>query len=352
MIVRPQSIFVAMILLASFLVACGQKAPETTKPQPEVQISGAGATFPAPLYRKWIEEYHKNNPDKAIFYEPVGSGEGTKRFLKEQVDFGASDAAMSDEEMGKVNRGVKLVPVTAGIIVLAYNLKGLNGMLRLPRDVYVDIFAGTIKTWNDPRIQQANPSLNLPAANIILVTRVDSSGTTFAFTNHLSAVSKEWRDRGPGVSKLVNWPANAMAARGNEGVAGRIRISEGAIGYVEYGFAQRAGLALAVVENKAGHFIEPSPSNGQAALMNSAENMPANLRMFLPDPSGENSYPMVTYTWMLLYGTYSDAAKGALVRNFVHWALNEGQQYSDGLGFCNLPTRIVGLASKAVDDIH
>ncbi|AFM26194.1 phosphate ABC transporter substrate-binding protein PstS [Desulfomonile tiedjei] len=352
MIARSQSIIIVMTLIALFLVACGQNAPETTKPQAEVQISGAGATFPAPLYRKWIEEYQKNNPDKAIFYESVGSGEGTKRFLKEQVDFGASDAAMSDEEMTKVNRGVKLIPATAGIIVLAYNLKGLNGILRLPRDVYVGIFAGTIKTWNDPRIQQANPGLSLPAASIILVTRVDSSGTTFAFTNHLSAVSKEWRDRGPGVSKLVNWPPNAMAARGNEGVAGRIKMSDGAIGYVEYGFAQRAGLAFALVENKSGKFVEPLPSNGQAALMNSAEHMPANLRMFLPDPTGENSYPIVTYTWLMLYETYSDGAKGGLVKNFVHWALDEGQHYSEALGFCSLPTRIVGLATKAVDEVR
>jgi len=350
MIARPQTVVVTIVMLALFLVACERKAQEETKP--EVQISGAGATFPAPLYQKWIEEYVKNHPDKGIFYAPVGSGEGARRFLKQEVDFAASDAALTDEEMNKVERGVKLIPSTAGIIVLAYNLKGLNGTLKLPRDVYVDIFAGTITSWNDPRLRQANPDLNLPSTNIVLVTRLDSSGTTFAFTNHLSAVSKAWRDRGPGVGKLIKWPPNTMSARGNEGVAGRIKVSEGSIGYVEYGYAQRAGLTLACLENRAGRFIEPSPSNGQAALTNSAENMPANLRMFLPDPGGDDSYPIVTYSWILLYGNYPDAAKRALVKDFVKWGLIEGQGCCDVLGFCNLPARIAGLASQAVDEVR
>src|SRR5208337_3277371 len=151
MIARPQTVVVTIVMLALFLVACERKAQEETKP--EVQISGAGATFPAPLYQKWIEEYVKNHPDKGIFYAPVGSGEGIRRFLKQEVDFAASDAAMTDEEMNKVERGVKLIPSTAGIIVLAYNLKGLNGTLKLPRDVYVDIFSGTITSWNDPRLR-------------------------------------------------------------------------------------------------------------------------------------------------------------------------------------------------------
>ena len=341
---------VIMVMLALSLVACERKAQEETKP--DAQISGAGATFPAPLYQKWIEEYLKNHPDKGIFYAPVGSGEGTRKFLKQEVDFAGSDAALTDEEIGKVDRGVKLIPATAGIIVLAYNLKGLNGALKLPRDIYVDIFAGTIKSWNDPRLRKANPSLNLPGANIVLVTRLDSSGTTFAFTNHLSAVNKIWSYRGPGIGKMIKWPANTMSARGNEGVAGRIKVSEGSIGYLEYGYAKRAGLALAWLENKAGQFIEPSPSNGQAALTNSAEDMPANLRMFLPDPGGEASYPIVTYSWMLLYGNYPDAAKGALVKDFVKWGLAEGQGCCDALGFCNLPPRVVSLATQAVDEVR
>jgi len=347
---RPHCVIVLMVMSAVLLGACERKAQEETKP--DVQISGAGATFPAPLYQKWIEEYLKIHPDKAIFYASVGSGEGIRKFLKQEVDFAGSDAALTDEEMGKVERGVKLIPATAGIIVLAYNLKGLNGPLKLPRDVYVDIFTGKMTAWNDARLQRANPNLKLPPTNIVLVTRLDSSGTTFAFTNHLSAVSKAWRDRGPGTGKLIKWPANTMSARGNEGVAGRIKVSEGSIGYVEYGFAQRAGLASAWLENKTGRFIEPSPSNGQAALTHSEGDMPASLRMFLPDPPGEDSYPIVTYTWMLLYGKYPEQSKGTLVKDFVKWGLSEGQHHSEALGFCNLPASIVGLAFRAVDEIR
>lgn len=350
MSVRPLSALVVAAALALCVVACERNALEP--PKADVQISGAGATFPAPLYQKWLEEYNKTHTDKAVFYDPVGSGDGVRKFVKQQVDFGASDAAMTDEEITKVERGVKLIPATAGIIVLAYNLKGLNAPLKLPRDVYLDMFAGKITAWNDPRIKEANPNLNLPATNIVLVSRLDSSGTTFAFTNHLSAVNKAWRDRGPGVGKLVKWPANTMTARGNEGVAGRVKISDGSIGYVEYGYAQRAGLSLAWLENKAGRFIEPSPANGQAALANSEADMPANLRLFLPDPPGEASYPLVTYTWMLLYGQYPEALKGALVKDFVKWGLLDGQQYSKDLGFCNLPSRIASLATKAVDEIR
>ena len=197
-----------MVLLLGLALGCGKPAGEA-KP-PKLKIAGAGATFPYPLYKKWIHDYNLAHTEVDISYDPVGSGEGIRRFTKQEVDFGASDAAMSDDEMAKVERKVKLIPATAGIEVLAYNLKGLNGVLKLPRAVYVAIFAGDIRKWDDPRIKQANPDLNLPSEDIIPVVRADGSGTTYAFTNHLSAISHEWRDRGPGVGKVVHWPAHAM----------------------------------------------------------------------------------------------------------------------------------------------
>ena len=209
---------ISTVILVSFLglaLGCGQPATET-KPA-KIKIDGAGATFPYPLYKKWVYDYNAAHKDLEISYEAVGSGEGVTRFIKQEVDFGASDAALSDGEMARVERKAKLIPATAGIVVLAYNLKGLNGVLKLPREVYVAIFAGDIKKWDDPRIKQANPELNLPSLDIIPVARADGSGTTFAFTNHLSAISKAWRDRGPGVGKVVAWPAHAMLARWNEG---------------------------------------------------------------------------------------------------------------------------------------
>ena len=256
-------------------------------------LRGAGATLPAPLYEKWIKSYREQHADVHISYDAVGSGEGQRRFIAESVDFGASDAALTDEQISRVAGGVRLVPATAGMIVLAYNLPRLAGPLRIPREVCVDIFAGRIKNWSDPRLREANPGLDLPNRSIAIAARQDSSGTTFAFTNHLGAVSAAWRDRGPGVGNLVDWKS-AMLARGNEGVAGRIKVSEDSIGYVEYHFAKRLGLPAAELQNKAGRYVAPSERTGQAALASTVRSMPENLRLFLPDPEGQDSYPIVT----------------------------------------------------------
>ena len=226
----------------------------------------------------------------------------------------------------------------------------LGGDLKLPRDVYVDIFLNEITTWNDPRIQKANPGLNLPSDNIALAVRQDSSGTTFAFTNHLSAISDKWRDRGPGVGKVIDWPGEAMVARGNDGVAGRIKQSESSIGYVEYGTAQRAGLKMAWLENQAGEFIQPHGGSGLATLLN--VEMPDNLRVFFPDPKGADSYPIVTYSWLLLNTSYSDAKKLAALKHYVKWCLTEGQAYNESLGYVRLAPSVAALTLKAVDAIQ
>lgn len=338
------------VMVLGLVISCSQPATETKTPE-KIKLTGAGATFPYPLYKEWIEKYQKAHKDVNIFYEPVGSGEGVRKFIKQEVDFGASDAAMSDSEIAQVERGVKLIPATAGIVVLAYNLKGVTGVLKLPRDVYVAIFAGDIKKWNDPRIKQANPDMNLPSLDIIPVTRADGSGTTFAFTNHLSVINQDWRDRGPGVGKVVKWPNHAMAARWNEGVAGRIKITDGAIGYLEYSYAKKGGLAMAALENRAGRFIEPSPQFGQATLINTQNDIPENLRMFFPDPPGEDSYPIVTYSWILLYGSYQDPKKGNALKDFIRWGITEGQNFSEALGYCSLPPQVRERALAAVEAV-
>jgi phosphate transport system substrate-binding protein len=318
----------------------------------KVVLLGAGATFPAPLYEKWIQTYRQQNPEVAITYDVVGSGEGQRRFLNDVVDFGASDAALTDEQMSRVKAGARLLPVTAGILVLAYNLPGLSGPLRLGRDVYVDMLSGRIRTWDDPRIRAENPTLSLPHRNIAIVARQDSSGTTFALTNHLSAVSSGWRDQGPGVGNLVDWRGAAMLARGNEGVAGRIKVSEASIGYVEYHFAKRLGLSMAHVQNKAGRYMEPSEQGGQAALAASVKQMPTNLRLFLPDPEGAESYPIVTFSWLLVYDRYPNPAKTAALKKFLTWGLTTGQSYSRGLGYIPLPAEVASLSLAALDRVN
>jgi len=345
--------FVALLVMAVVsavsLPSCTPEPTDNKPPLGSIPLQGAGATFPAPLYKSWIETSQTSHPEVLLSYEVIGSGEGTQRFLAGTVDFGASDAALSDEEIAMVDRGVQLVPVTAGSLVLAYNLPGLGGDLRLKRDVYVDIFLGKITQWNDPRMVATNPGLNLPSTDIAVVARSDSSGTTFAFTNHLSAISDVWRDRGPGAVRLADWPGGTMLAPGNEGVAGRIQQSIGAIGYVQYGIAQRAGLAMAWLENRAGQFIQPHGGSGLAALINTP--MPENLRVFFPDPEGEDSYPIATYSWLLLYKNYDDASKRDALKRYVKWCLTEGQAFNESLGYLRLPPRVVTLALAAVDQL-
>lgn len=311
-------------------------------------LRGAGATFPAPLIKEWIEVFQRDHPGIQITYDAVGSGEGINRFVTRSVDFGASDVIMNDAEIAKVEGGVIMVPATAGMIVLAYNLPGVQGDLKLPRDVYADIFAGKIKTWSDPRIQDANPGLVLPRRNIAVIARLDSSGTTGAFTSHLAAVRSEGNDGVLGVGKLIDWPGATMLARGNEGVAAKIKISEGAIGYVEYGFAKRLGLPVAALQNKSGRFIKPTDESGQSALAATAD-APDKAAMAVSDPTAAEAYPIVTYSWLLLYETYADARKNAAIRQFVSYGMTDGQATAAKLGYVALPASVAARGRAAIE---
>ncbi len=312
-------------------------------------LHGAGATFPAPLYKKWIETFQRQRPDVRIEYEAVGSGEGIKRFLAGSVDFGASDAALSDEQRAKAPHGAQLVPTTAGMVVLAYTLPGGSGGLKLSRETLVDLFNGRIHSWDDPRLQRDNPGLNLPHLTVVLVVRKDSSGTTFAMTNHLAAVDAAWRDRGPGMGTLIEWPGAPMEAPGNEGVSARIKQSVGAIGYVEYYFARRLNLPMARLQNKAGNFVEPSERAGQQTLTSNLSRIPENLRVFLPDPDGPDSYPLVTFSWLLVHQRYPDREKAGILKAFLAWGLADGQSFGRELGYIPLPGEIAALSLAAVN---
>jgi phosphate transport system substrate-binding protein len=317
----------------------------------KIVLQGAGATFPAPLYKKWIGVFTAQNPDVAVEYKDVGSGEGVQRFLARTVDFGASDGALTDEQMARVESGARLVPATAGMVVLAYNLPGLGGPLKLSRDVYTAIFLRKIAKWNDPRIQAINPELRLPNRNIVIAARQDRSGTTFALANHLSAISPEWQ-RGPGVGYAVDWSGRAMLARGNEGVAGLVKVSEGAIGYVEYGFAERLRLPMAQLQNKTGRYVAPGDRTGQAALASNVKQMPENLRLYLPDPEGDESYPIVSLSWLLVYERYENSQKSAALKRFVTWGLSLGQSYGPELGYIALPADVASRSRAALERVQ
>ena len=325
--------------------------PRETLPSGSTQLRGAGATFPSLLYKRWFSSYHDTNPTVYIAYDAVGSSEGIRRFLgkdvseEEQIDFGASDAALSDAQIAAAGNNVLMIPATAGCVVLAYHLPGFSGELKLSRKAYTGIFLGKVRNWNDPLITQSNPGVKLPDLSIVTIVRQDGSGTTFAFTNHLNAISDEWRARfGP--ATLVNWPGDAMRAKGSEGVAGLIQKSEGSIGYVGNEFARRIGLSVASLENKDGNYVKPS-DQGCAMALATAE-IPEDLRVFAPDPPGAGSYPIVTFSWILLHKTYKNAPNAEAVRKLFQWSLQDGQRYASELGYVALPAEIAKRALAAL----
>lgn len=340
----------AIFVISSLVIFQGQLLQEVMAADQQQMIHGAGATFPEPLYTRWFNEYEKTHRDVNIVYEGVGSGEGIERFIAGQVDFGASDAAMNDEEIDQVERGVHLLPATAGMVVLAYNIPGVEDGLKLPRDVYVDIFRGEIWRWDDPRIVGANPQLDLPPKLIQVVGRRDSSGTTYAFTHHLAAVNQAWRT-GPGVGKVIDWPGGAVTGSGNEGVAHKIKISQGSIGYVEYGFAKRLGLPMAILQNKAGEYTPPSPQSGQAALAEDTQGVPDDLRIFITDPAANNAYPIVSYSWLLLYDRYDDNQTARALKDVIAWGLTDGQAVAEEMGYIPLPDTIAQRATQMLERI-
>ncbi len=341
------------VVLGFATVLATQGARAETQ-QASIWLRGAGSTFAAPLYQAWIDAWTAKHKESALSYDAIGSGAGINRFLTGSVDFAGSDAPIKDEQIARIGRGVVSVPATAGMIVLAYSLPGGIDDLKLPRDVYAAIFAGDIARWDDPRIQDANPDVTLPKLGIAVVTRMDASGTTFAFTSHLNAISPLWRERGLGVGTSIDWPGNAMQVKGNEGVAQRIKISSGAIGYVEYGFAKRLNLPVAALENKAGKFVRPSAEAGTAALSQTAEDMDEKLRVSIADAPGAGAYPIVTYSWLLLYGRYDDETKAAALRDFVGWGLTAGQsmQRDDLSGYIPLPANVVAKGQQALATIR
>jgi len=319
--------------------------------QGEVALNGAGASFPAPLYQNWFVTINQLFSKLLINYQSTGSGAGVEQFIQGTIDFGASDVAMSDEDMARVSRGVLLLPMTAGSIVMAYNLPGVEG-LKLSREAYVGIFLGTITRWNDAKIAADNPDLKLPDEEITVVHRADGSGTTGVFTKFLSAVSPEWK-KSIGEGKAVQWPTKKgkfLGGRGNEGVTALIQQNQGSIGYIEYGFAKNNNLPMATLQNQAGQFVIPNETNAAATL--ATVELPENLRAFIVDPPGENSYPIVTYSWMLVYKKYNDPQKALAMEAMIEFGLNQGQEQAAPLGYIPLPKNVRERVAAAADVIY
>ncbi|WP_165698740.1 phosphate ABC transporter substrate-binding protein PstS [Bremerella volcania] len=311
-----------------------------------IKLQGAGASFPALLYGAWFKTYSNEHDNVQIDYQSVGSGSGVSAVIDGTVDFGASDAAMTDEEMAKVERGVQLLPMTAGAIVIAYNLEGVEE-LKLSRDAYAGIFLKEITKWNDPKIAATNEGVELPDEDINVIVRSDSSGTTYNFTQHLAAISEKFNSE-VGVNKAPNWPVGTKS-KGNEGVTTSLKQTPGSIGYVEFGYAEKTGLSMASLENKAGKYIKPSIDSAQAAL--ASVEFPPSLIAFVPDPEGEDSWPIVTYTWIIAYKTYDDSKKMEAFKEMIKYCLTTGQESSEELGYIPLPEAVTSKVTAALDNI-
>lgn len=325
----------------------GSATPVGAKAEKSVKLIGSGATFPAPLYGRWFKEYSQQVKGVTVDYQAVGSGQGVKSFIEGRTDFGASDAAMSDEELQQAGDNVLMLPMTAGSIVLAYNLEGVSA-LSLSREAYVGIFLGDIKKWNDPKIAASNLGVTLPDQAISVVHRADGSGTTYVLTQHFSAINEKWK-AGPGTSKSISWPTG-VGEKGNEGVTANVKKNPGAIGYVEYAYAVLSKMPMASLENKSGKFVAPTLESASAAL--AAVELPANMRAWVTDPEGEAAYPIASYTWILAKKKYDDPAKAAALKAALKWCLTDGQKLSSSLEYIPLPSEIVTKVTAAVDSIH
>jgi phosphate transport system substrate-binding protein len=315
-----------------------------------VALNGAGATFPFPIYRKWFDDYAAKTGVK-INYQSIGSGGGIKQLQEQTVDFGASDAPMSDDEMSKAKGGpIVHIPTVLGAVAVTYNVPGIETNLKLTGDVIADIFLGKLTKWNHPRIAALNPGAKLPATDVLVVHRTEGSGTTYIFTDYLSAVSPSWKS-GPGKGKEVQWPVG-LGGKGNEGVAGTLKQTPGAIGYVELAYATQNKLAVAAIKNADGNFVTPSTQSATAAAAGAMTTLPPNtdFRVSIVNAKGADAYPISSFTWLLVYRNMPDAGKAQKLKDFLEWALHEGEQTAPTLDYASLPavmvTRLDSLVSS------
>lgn len=312
-------------------------------------LNGAGATFPGPLYLEWIGEFQQAEPGVAINYQAIGSGGGIQQFTQGTVDFGASDAPMKDEEITEAEKqGAKVlhIPTVFGAVTLAYNLEGVTE-LKLDSETLAAIFLGTVKQWNDPKLAALNPGVALPADDIQVVHRSDSSGTTSIFTTYLEAVSPEWKDK-VGSGKEVSWPVG-VGGQGNKGVAAVVQQQAGSMGYVELSYATESNLAVAQLENQAGNMITPSLASTSAAA--EGVDFPEDLRFDVVNSEGKDAYPIVGATWILAWDTMKDPAKAAALKGWLTWVLNDGTAIAEELHYAPLPESLKELALEKVNTI-
>lgn len=319
-----------------------------------LSINGAGATFPYPMYSKWFDEYHKKNPNIQINYQSIGSGGGIKQVTEGTVDFGATDGPMNDEQLKafqeKHGSGILHFPTVLGAVVPTYNIPGVEASLNFTPEALAGIFLGKITKWNDPAITDANKGIKLPANEIVVVHRAESSGTTYVWTDYLSKVSDEWKTK-VGKGAAVNWPVG-LGAKGNEAVTGTVKNTPNSVGYVELIYAEANKIPYGSVKNAAGVFVKASLAAVSAAAAGAAKEMPEDFRVSITNVPGKSAYPISSFTWLLIPEKFSDAAKRDALKGFVKWMLADGQTYAENLSYAKLPKEVVAMELKAIEKIQ
>lgn len=334
-----------LVLTVALGMACSGDSMGNSETQTaeggNINIQGSGASFPKPIYEKWVNEYQKINPKVRIDYQSTGSGAGQKAILSRTVDFGASDDPMKDEDLGKADSDLLHIPTVLGAVVMTYNLEGVEKQLKLTPEVISGIYLGEIKKWNDPKIKADNADVNLPDSEILPVYRADSSGTTAVFTDYLSKKNDTFKEKVT-PSKQPNWIKGVgTGAKGNDGVMGQVKQTPNTIGYVEVAFAKENKLPVALIKNKAGNFVEPSIANISAAAAGSVKDMPEDMRVKITDADGDNTYPISSYTYILVYKDQKDTVKGKTLVDFLWWAIHDGSKYAEDLHYAPLPKEVI-----------
>ncbi|MEW5952587.1 MAG: phosphate ABC transporter substrate-binding protein PstS [Bacillota bacterium] len=316
----------------------------------KVLLTGAGASFPYPLYSHWIYEYSKLHDNVKINYQSMGSGAGIEQITKQVIDFGGTDAPMSDEQLREAPGEILHIPTVIGAVAIIYNLPEVTPKIRFTPEILADIYLGKIKKWNSPELVTVNPGLNLPERDIVVVRRSDGSGTTNIFTDYLSTVSPEWK-RQVGKGTAVQWPAG-MGAKGSEGLTRQVQATSGSIGYVELSYALLNKLSYGMVRNSAGNFIEPTIESTTAAAAGAAPFMPPDLRVSIVNPLGEKAYPIAGYTYILVYREQSDPVKGQALARFLWWAIHDGEEMAATLRYAPLPPEVVKKVEKKLQSMN
>ena len=335
------------LVVLSLLFALAATAGAQSNP---MLLNAAGATFPYPIYSKWFDVYHTAHPNIQINYQSIGSGGGIRQLMAGTVDFGASDGPMTDEQLAQSKVKILHFPTVLGADVPTYNIAGVTTDLNFTQKALAGIYLGTITKWNDPEIANANKGVNLPNADIVVIHRSDGSGTTYIWTDFLSKVSDDWKNKvGKGTS--VNWPVG-LGGKGNEGVAGLVKQTPNSLGYVELIYAVQNSMSYGKVQNAAGKFMKADLAGVTAAAAGAAKDMPDDFRVSITNAPGAAAYPISSFTWLLIPAQISDAGKRDAIKDFLKWMLADGQKFNEQLSYAQLPKTVVGKESKAISLIQ